>query len=105
MMHNLEQYGQSLEQEENDLIMYNDQLSARHIHQSILHNPDEAKLGSVEDPESIRVTGTNIKHGGLPCPVGAASIGYALGDQGKASGRNTTCLYDLGALRQNRTSP
>jgi len=70
MMHNLEQYGQSLEQEENDLIMYNDQLSARHIHQSILpHNPDEAKLCSIEDPESIRVTGTNIKHGGLPGQV------------------------------------
>jgi hypothetical protein len=92
------------------LIMYNDQLSARHIHQSILHNPDEAKLGSVEDPESIRVTGTNIKQGGGPSQntisqqVGAAAIRYSLGDQGKASGRNTTCLYDLGVLRQNRTS-
>jgi hypothetical protein len=93
-----------LEQEENDLIMYNDQLSARHIHQSILHNPDEAKLGSVEDPESIRVTGTNIKQGGVPSQVGAAAIRYSLGDQGKASGRNTTCLHDLGVLRQNRTS-
>jgi hypothetical protein len=53
MMHNLEQYGQSLEQEENHLLMFNDKLSGRQI--------QDSKFCSIEDRESIRITGTNIK--------------------------------------------
>ena len=100
-MLNLEQYGRSLEQEENELIMYNGKLSTKHLQP---HNIDDSKLCSIEDPESIKITGTNIKKGDPAFNVAPPCLRSMFGEKEKQSGRNTTCLYDLGTVKQGHTS-